>query len=30
LLKIFIKVIPKNNENAIWNVNIMWPVIVKP
>jgi len=30
LLKKFIKVIPKNKENAIWKVKIMWPVIVKP
>jgi hypothetical protein len=30
LLKKFIKVIPKNNEKAIWKVKIIWPVIVKP
>lgn len=30
LLKKLINVIPKNNENAIWNVKMICPVIVKP
>ena len=30
LLKKLIRVIPKNKEKAIWKVNIIWPVIVKP
>lgn len=30
LLIILISVIPKNKENAIWKVTIIWPVIVKP
>jgi hypothetical protein len=30
LLMKFISVIPKKIENAIWNVKIIWPVIVNP